>query len=239
MSVSHSFEIILSLLNTLSFCIPIGVLVFVPGTVYMRLYFEIYGVSLISLLGPWILFGGIPVMVVTYAVISRERMKIANKGIAVCLVEFGAISASLLNFRPYPDMFILGWGSFYGLITGLIVICHYHVFDLRASDKSIDKAARVERIKLEYETWFRGLLTMVAFVAAVYGIIVLGSFNMGTANFTVRGNITEDVLKAALDTQIMMQISMLYFGILFAILGVIMIKKIIMLSNQLNEIKSK
>lgn len=146
------FNILISVLNMLSFCVSIGVFIFGSNAAYVKLQHDVYGVSPTSLLGYWILLGGIPVFAATYLVVSRKSTSTRNRGFAVCLVEFVAIVASLPNFLPFFNIIVLGWGSFYAFMTGLITICYYHEFSLRLDDTQIAVAAKVERVKLEFET---------------------------------------------------------------------------------------
>lgn len=232
------FWILVSILNMMSFCVPAGTLTFVPGEESRRLAYELYGISSLNLLGPWILLVGIPIIFLTYIVISRESIEGLNKGLAVSLIALGGTFISLLNFRPFPHLMVLGCGTFYGVMIGLITVCHDHDFDLKADDDTVSETARVERVKLEYETWFRGLIVMVAAVGAVSGTLVFTSYNY-MRMLSPHGEVTIDVLRATLDHVTAHNISAFYFGILLVVLATIMLRKITELSNQLHKIPSR
>jgi len=231
------FGILISILSALSFSIPAGVLLFFRSAETRRLAFEIYGISSFSLCGPWILIGGVPIALLTYIMISRENVKPLRKGIIASLILLGAAFASLLNYPPPPHLYVLGCGAIYAAMIGLVTGCYYHDFNLRTHDEEINYVARVERIKLEYETWFRSLLAILAVGAAVSGTLVFRAFDYGKTMFSIRGEVTKDVLMAAMDSQTVMYIAAFYFGLLVAVLIIIMVKKITELSDDLHKIR--
>ena len=80
----------------------------------------------------------------------------------------------VINFQPeFPHMCIFQFSLGYALVIALTVHTHNYDINFGFLDEDISDKVKIERVKLEYETWFR----LIAAIVAAYCLINLYIFS--------------------------------------------------------------
>lgn len=149
--------------NTIGYAVSVGI----PTIVDPRTQHHVsYGARTYSL-GYWVFLLSGLVFGLTYLVSINNRSAIW-KGRAALLVLVIPTWATLWNFLPeFPHANVLFTPIWFGVIVGLTVYVRNHRLKLDfVHDPEIDRLVRVERVRMEYDTWFRILVG----VTATYGL---------------------------------------------------------------------
>lgn len=134
------------------------------------------------------------------------------------------------NFRPeFPHMCIFQFSLGYALVIALTVHAHNYKINFSFLEDDLRDIVKIERIKLEYETWFR----LIAAIVAAYCLINLYIFSqlIGLVE-----QITKDLNEQLLTMRIVG--FFIYLGAFFSFFWIIeLIKKSQLVKDQLLTIR--
>ncbi|NLE05230.1 MAG: hypothetical protein GX638_10600 [Crenarchaeota archaeon] len=129
--------------------------------------------------GNWVAFISIPVFLSTYLSTKYIKSPLRKAFAIVVLFVVIIIFLSYTNFYKgsqgrieIPNMALLSFLIFTVAAVSLIIYMHYREIDLSyIKDSSISANAKLERLKFEYSTYFKILMTIIAtFLAAFYAM---------------------------------------------------------------------
>jgi len=191
-------------------------------------------------IGPYITLFALPIAIGIYLVNAEDRFRQYSVPLTAMIMA-AATFLSLLNFpgKAGINMFVMGSGLAYAFMLSLTVASYHHRPILATDNRKVDTDARIERIRLEYETWFRGILALTAFVAVPAGIIVFNAYKQGLDMYALSGVITSEAVTASLMYANVIYLAAFYFGILITAFLLVAFKKIEDLVDQLNKIESR
>jgi hypothetical protein len=149
----------IAICNTIGYCLSVGI----PTFLDPQIHHPLYGVRDPYPADVWIFLGAIPVLYFSYRIIIHKmdfRLKSALTGLIVLFFTW----FTLPNFRPeWPHLGVLLSPISFAFLTSISVWIHFHEIDFSfVDDSSIIKEAKIEGLKLEYETWFRMFLGILA-----------------------------------------------------------------------------
>jgi len=220
----NSFIFLVSFLNALSFCFVVGMPTFFDPLYTSHTYKPQYP------LGHNILAFSLPIFVVTYA-INVRRSQAHSKALLTFSILFGFSMASIPNFQPIPNMWIIIWALAYGLILACTNLVHHLEVDLSyVSNKSIHTTAKIEKLKIEHEAWARALILIISSV----GLIT-------TAVFFNWPDLARIFYSTKTDLELFMAeiwLSFLYFVGLTALLAVEIFNKMVIIGNAFKSVPS-
>lgn len=172
---------------------------------------------------------------VNYHVMFRKHRALSTVAIMV--------SSTFLSLLNYPTefgihTFVMGSGLAYAFVIGLLVVSFNYQPQFETDSTEVHFRARIERVRLEYESWFRGVLAFTAFVGIPAGVLVFSAYGLGLDMYAMGGAVTPEVIQASFLFTSAMWIAAFYFGVLMIAFLWVALKKIQNLLNKLNEIKS-
>jgi hypothetical protein len=158
MEKTNWFAIRIVICNAIGYCISVGI----PTFLDPQIHHPIYGLREYPL-GGWILLGALIVCISTYIIILYEldlRLKSVLVGLSLIIITW----MTLPNFRPeWPHLGVLLTPISFAVLTSISVFIHFYEIDFEfINDPLVIKEAKIEGLKLEYETWFRLFLGILA-----------------------------------------------------------------------------
>lgn len=153
----------------IAICNAIGYLVSVGGPTIMDPLIEhsyAFGPRTYPL--GWLIFlGAIPMSAISYKV-NISNFKIVKKSVLTCLSVL-LTWLTLLCFGPeYPHIWVLMVPVVFGLTTSTAVYIHNYKLNFEfLLFEHISECVKVEKLKLDYETWFRLFLAVLTGYAAI------------------------------------------------------------------------
>jgi len=115
------------------------------------------------------------IFILTYKFNASNKISVASKPFLTFFSLMIPIALMLwVNFQPeFPHMSIFQFSLGYALVIALTVHAHNYIinFDF-IKDDLINERVKIERIRLEYETWFR----LIAALMAAYFLLNLYIF---------------------------------------------------------------
>jgi hypothetical protein len=167
------------LFNALAYALLVGIVTY--GDSHMN--HIVYGVRNYPL-GYSVILLSIPIFIITYIFNANNKISFGpleinySSNIKPFLTFFSLIIPIFLllwvNFKPeFPHMCIFQFSLGYALVISLTVHAHNHIinFDFIKNDL-ISESVKIERVRLEYETWFR----LIAALMAAYFLLNLYIF---------------------------------------------------------------
>lgn len=106
---------------------------------------------------------------------NRMRRKASDKAFLTFFsILIPCFLVSIFFFGPIPHIWVLGFGGFTGFITGYSSFYHNFRLNLRwVNSKKMAIEAKIELIKIEYESCWHTILIFVTIVSAVcVGLII-------------------------------------------------------------------
>jgi hypothetical protein len=227
----RQFPLKIGILNALSF------LVIILSVTYVDSHYHNISYGLRHY--PWGYLAGlfsIPIFCFTFMINSKKDLKINNSTISKSILTFlGVIVPNVfLNyicFQPeFPHNIIIFGSIIYETIIAFIV--YIHNFELKFEflhDNEIDKNAKIERIKLEYDIWQKLLFALVAgfsvwTIAWLQGLKDVGSI-------VAIDPVEQEFVKTSITFLII--VGSFFFLMLFSEVA----KKILTIRDQLDKIK--
>jgi hypothetical protein len=157
------FKLKISIANTLGFLISVGA----PLYVGSRIPNSIYGVRE----NPWcwlILLSSLIIFYFSLLAIDEKALKKVHlnfelKFILNFIILVGGTWFWLPSFKPFPDPWMLSVPLMFAFITSIAVYLHEYKIDFDfINQRSIEGKLKLERIKMEHETWFRLFITVLS-----------------------------------------------------------------------------
>lgn len=171
------FAIKISIWNSIIFCIAVGGPTILDPQIEHRLG---YGARMYPL-GLWVLIPSVLVFGLTYVIVN-SKMSSLRKSILTFLVLAIPAWLTIPNFTPeLPHPMVMLVPIWFGLWTASSVYIKYHILRYEFITRTdLTRYLKVERLKMEHETWFRILLGFLAGYIVVDVAIYLNLFNLAT-----------------------------------------------------------
>lgn len=158
------FALIVALINAIAFAIITMGATYVDSQIHhviwgVRIYPWGYKVALLSF----------PLLICTYVLNSRKHTGF-KKAIFTCIsfISFIIITLILNFYKELPHMGVLNTSLSFLIILSAIVYMHNYQFNFDfLKDEQISDKVKLERVKIEHETWFRVLVYLIAAFAAI------------------------------------------------------------------------
>jgi len=164
------FAIKISTWNGIAFCVAVGGPTFLDPLIVHRVE---YGTRTYPL-GFWVLVPSVLVWGLTYVVVSSKWSPI-NKSMLTFLALAVPTWLTMPNFLPeLPHPMVLFIPIWFGIWTALSTYVKHYVLRYHfVNQTNVTRFVKVERLKMEHETWFRILLGFLAAYIAVEVAIYL------------------------------------------------------------------
>lgn len=231
----QTFAVIISILSGLAFLISTVTPIIIDPMIFNLINRRLPAYPI----GLFITIFTLPVAFTAYLV-NRHAMFRKHRALSTAAIMVSSTFLSLLNYPTEFGIhtFVMGSGLAYAFVIGLLVASFNYEPQLKTDSQEVHYRARIERIRLEYESWFRGILALSAFVVVPAGILVFSAYGLGLDMYATEGVITQEVIQASFLFTSAMWIAAFYFGVLVIAFLWMALKKIRNLLNELNEIKS-
>lgn len=225
------FPLKISILNALSYLVIVLSVTYVDSHIHhithgLRDYPLDYSVGWIS----------IPIFILTYLINSMRGTKIFNSAKSRAILTFLVVVVSnvILNyvyFQPEFPHSILVFGSImYEII--ILFIAYIHNYELQfkfLQDKRIDKNAKIERIRLDYDIWKSFLFILIAGFSGWILVWLQGVRDVG------------EMVTISSAEQELVRTHMIFLSSFGSFLGILLFsevaKKILIIRNQLDKIR--
>lgn len=233
----QGFAVLVSILSGIAFSISTGTVIVVEPLIHNMLNRPLplpqYPIGLL------ITVFALPIAFAVYLVNSDSAFR-KYRALSTAIIMVSATFLSLLNFpvKFGIHLFVMGSGLAYAFMISLLVASFNYKPQLETENEEIHARARMERIRLEYETWFREILALSAFAAVPSGILVFSAYRLGLDMFATEGVITQEVVEASFLFVSAVWIAAFYFGVLTIAFVWVALKKIQNLLSELNKIKA-
>lgn len=224
-----SHALLMSLLNSAAFCI----VVLLPTIVDPLLPSRSQVYSSQHPMGYWILLLMVPIFTLTY-IGSVKISGPLKKSVFVSLCLLLPVLLLLPNFEPIPHDGVLSHSLPFTLLIAWISFVHHYQVKLEfMSDETIDPNARIARLKIEHETWYRVLSFIILGVAAVSAVTIFTAVDRYMSLFPSAH------AKELVTLQVSVMIASAFFFLLLLFLIREILVKMTLLSKSLVQIKRK
>lgn len=158
------FSLIIATSNSLGYLISVGIPIFLDP---MIRHHVLYGPRTYDHSGAIMLLSIIIFLFTFVLTISNLQSQI--KSVLNFIILVGIVWSLLPIFKPeYPHAAVFLIPLTFGIITSASIYIHYYKIDSSILESSKDNTIKIEKIKLEYETWFRFFLVILTGYVAVY-----------------------------------------------------------------------
>ena len=179
--VSLAFSVKIALLGSVSWLFASGIAVFVDPLLEPTRS-KLFGISSNYPLGLGIFAVGIPIFILLQRV-NKKGTDASRKSVKTFLAYALVGIASLPNFYPFPHIGVLMPLLAYSTLLGLTTFVHeYQIRSPRVVASNASVQAKIERVKLEFELWFRTLV-LLATAATVAASASIFTFFASAQNF--------------------------------------------------------
>jgi hypothetical protein len=163
------FALRIGMFNALAYGLLVGIVTYGDS----HIHHIVYGVRNYPL-GYSVIWLSVLIFIFTYIFNAYDKMSFGSLKInyslnrKVFLTFSSLIIPTLLmlwiNFRPeFPHMSIFQFSLGYALVIALTVHAHNHTIDFKfIKEDLISESVKIERVRLEYETWFRLISALMA-----------------------------------------------------------------------------
>jgi hypothetical protein len=228
------FPLFISIINALAYAFIVLIVTYVDKN-YDNV---VYGIREYDW-GNWVALISIPVLLSTF--LSTKYIKSPFKKAIATFISF-AIIIIFLSFTNFyegsrgqielPNMALFSFLIFTAIAISVMIHMHYRKIDLSYIDKSsISANAKLERLKFEYSTYFKVLMTIVAAFLAAFYAMYLGLQK-------VLENFTGGIDTATTLVFNSMLLAMYVYSILIIILAIQILVLIFDMANHLTDIET-
>ncbi len=174
----NRFALKIAICNSIIYCIATGTPTIIDPLLE---HYVVHGARIYPL-GLWILIPSILVLGLTYVIVNSKMASIKK-----ALITFFALAVptwlTIPNFAPeIPHLLILLAPIWFGIWTALTTYVKF--YDLRydfITRTDMHRSIKIERLKMEHETWFRILLGFFAGYIVIEVAILLSLYNFATS----------------------------------------------------------
>ena len=165
------FALKISIWNTVGYCFAVGIPTIIDPTLEQHVQYAARDYPL----GYWVFLPSILVFALTYRVCLKDWSAI-KKSFASLGVIVAITGVMLFNFQPeFPHPLVAFTSMWFGILVAIPVWVRTHRINYDyIYNEEIDKTIKIERAKMEHDTWFKILLGLLA--GYITGLIYIYMF---------------------------------------------------------------
>ena len=220
------------MLGAFSFVFSVAVAVFIDPIVFSTLSFSPFRY--------WVLALGTIIVYILVSISNSDKNRSpTSRGLRTFLAtSIPGIASAILLGTPSalgtfltPHLGVLAAALSYSILVGFVSFVYNYKIDLpEVEGRDVDPRAKIARVELEFELWFRTLILILTVIIVAASVTVFQSLEISERFFG--GDI-----KAAQWVHYGISLQAAYFAILVVAFGWLMLRKLNMVSGKLGSVK--